>query len=260
MQTVLYDGTFEGWLCAVFDVYEYKFEDVSICTENSFNGNIFEKVHTAHDNKKHSLRVWKGLQKRVSAATLHQLYRAFLSGQEGMETVLLRYVQYVFSTTASIETDFSHPDVLTVTQTAKKVWREKHRMEAFVRFQKTADEIYYAVIEPVYNVLPLISTHFENRYPDQQWLIYDQRRRFGIFYNKTFCSEVTLEFTHDIYRDKSVRSCFDEKEKIYQHLWQAYYKNANIPARKNTKLHLQHMPRRYWKYLPEKIKGEGPKF
>jgi probable DNA metabolism protein len=82
-----------------------------------------------------------------------------------------------------MEEDYSHPAVLTVFQTAKKVWREKHRMEAFVRFQRTADGLYYAIIEPDYNVLPLIAEHFQTRYADQRWMIYDARRRYGMYYD-----------------------------------------------------------------------------
>ena len=54
-----------------------------------------------------------------------------------------------------MEQDYGNPDVLMVVQTAKKVWREKHRMEAFVRFQKTADDLYYAVIEPDYQCVAI---------------------------------------------------------------------------------------------------------
>ena len=31
-----------------------------------------------------------------------------------------------------------------------------------------------------------------------------------------------------------------------------YFKSTNIKSRKNMKLHLQHVPKRYWKYLTEK--------
>ena len=56
-------------------------------------------------------------------------------------------------------------------------------MEAFVRFQLTKDGLYYCIIQPDYNVLPLISNHFEKRYADQRWLIYDSRRKYGIYYD-----------------------------------------------------------------------------
>lgn len=31
-----------------------------------------------------------------------------------------------------------------------------------------------------------------------------------------------------------------------------HFKSTNITERKNTKLHVQHIPKRYWRYLTEK--------
>jgi probable DNA metabolism protein len=45
---------------------------------------------------------------------------------------------------------------------------------------------------------------------------------------------------------------FDEDEVYYQNLWKQYYQSTNIVARRNMKLHLQYVPKRYWKYLVEK--------
>ncbi len=253
MQTIIYDGSFEGLLCAVFDVYEYRFTEVHICRQDHFKGNIFEKVHHANKNEAHAKRVLRGLEKKLSIEATQQLYRAFLSETEGMENVLLQYMQYVFSSTDAVEKDYSHPAVITVVQTAKKVWREKHRMEAFVRFQKTGDNLYYAVIEPDHHVLPLLATHFQTRYADQQWLIYDAKRKQGLYYNLETVEEVTLQFSDEVQSGKEIAAVYDAQEAVYQQLWQQYFKSVNIAARKNTKLHLQHMPRRYWKYLTEKV-------
>ncbi len=56
-------------------------------------------------------------------------------------------------------------------------------MEAFVRFQLIKDGLYYATVQPDYNVLPLILKHFKDRYADQRWLIYDTLRKYGILYD-----------------------------------------------------------------------------
>lgn len=255
MHTLLYDGSFEGFLCAVFDVYEYRYSDADIRTEKQFKGNLFEAVHRVHSDEQRSARVRKGLQARLSKEASESLYRTFLSEEEGIEATLLAYIRYVFASTQSIETDYSHPAVLAVTQTARKVWREKHRMEAFVRFQKTADSLYYALIEPTYNVLPLVATHFEKRYADQRWLIYDGARRYGIYYDGASVTEVEIAFREGTLNGKDAGSVYDESEAFYQQLWQQYFNSVNIAARKNTRLHLQHMPRRYWKHLTEKKGG-----
>jgi probable DNA metabolism protein len=255
MHTVLYDGFFEGWLCAVFDVYEYRLQDVCIEMEERFNGNIFQKIHRVNFDPQHSERVWKGLEKKLSSEALAAVHRTFLSEIPGIENELLRYVQHAFSSEKSMEADFGHPAVLAVTQTAKKVWREKHRMEAFVRFQKTGDGLFYALIEPDYNVLPLIAAHFAQRYADQPWMIYDGKRKYGLYYNLHSVEQVSIEFSETVASGKSIAPVYDAEESVYQQLWQRYFSSVNIAARKNTKLHIKHMPRRYWKYLVEKRKA-----
>jgi probable DNA metabolism protein len=252
MQTVLYDGSFDGFLCAVFDVYYYKYADVDICPSHRFQGNIFQQPHTVYNKPEHKERVYKGLEKKLTREAMDQVYRTFLSELPGIENTLLHYIQYVFSSEQFMENDFSHPAVLAVTQTAKRVWREKHRMEAFVRFQKTGDDLFYALIDPDYNVLPIIIKHFQDRYADQRWLIYDGKRRYGMYYDLNCVEEVAIDFSENTANGKDASIAYDEKEEMYQQLWQQYFKSVNIAARKNTKLHIQHMPRRYWKYLTEK--------
>ena len=41
-------------------------------------------------------------------------------------------------------------------------------MLAFVRFELLQDEVYFAKIEPDFNVLPLFRKHFKERYADQK--------------------------------------------------------------------------------------------
>jgi probable DNA metabolism protein len=252
MQTLIYDSSFSGWLTAVFDTYEYKYAEVNIIPETVRQDDLFGQAHIVHTNETKAARVWKGLQQRISAQATKQLYKTFLSEQQGMENRLLQYVQYAFSNNNSIEEDYSHLAVLYITQTARQVHREKHRMEAFVRFQKTKDGLYYALIEPDFNVLPLIQDHFENRYADQQWMIYDSRRKYGIYYDLQQTITVQVNFEATTQEGKDLAAIHDEKEPLYQQLWQHYFNSVNIKARKNTKLHIRHVPRRYWRYLIEK--------
>jgi probable DNA metabolism protein len=257
MQTIVYNGSFEGFLCAVFDVYEYRFSDVNIVPAHKHQPSLFAVSHTANFDLRHSDRVWKGLQKKLTTEAQDQVYRTFLSELDGIENTLLQYIQYVFASDTFMEKDYSNAAVVTVSETAQKVWREKHRMEAFVRFQRTADGLYYAIIEPDYNVLPLIAKHFKTRYQDQHWMIYDASRRYGMYYDLNAVSTVQIRFSETSANGKDISATYDDSEAIYQQLWKQYFKSVNIAARKNTRLHIQHMPRRYWKYLPEKLPVNG---
>lgn len=253
MQLLVYDGSFEGWLTAVFEVYEYKYNDACICTQAHAQPNAFGNVHTVQADPAKAARVWKGLRQKISGNAASQVYKTFLSEIVSIEDTLLRYVQYIFSSKTIVECDYSHPDVLLVQQVSRKVHREKHRMEAFVRFQLTADKLYYAVVQPDFNVLPLIIKHFKTRYADQRWLIYDSRRKYGIYYDLNEVATVDIAFNENTSGGNDVSVIYDETEPLYQLLWQQYFSSVNIAARKNTKLHLRHMPKRYWKYLTEKL-------
>jgi probable DNA metabolism protein len=252
MRPIIYDGSFDGLLTAVFEIYDRKIVDANIIpqrleTTSLFGGNIDIKT-----DKEKSSRVWKGLEQKLSHRARLQLYKTFLSEINGIENVVYRYIRYAFATRYRIESDLANADVNMVQQTSKKVHREKHRMEAFVRFQQLKDGLYYALVQPDYNVLPLISRHFEDRYADQRWLIYDSQRKYGIYYNLETVEEVQLLFSDQAPDGAPITALYDEKEDLYQRLWQQYFSSVNIAARKNTKLHLQHMPKRYWKNLVEK--------
>lgn len=124
-------------------------------------------------------------------------------------------------------------------------------MEAFIRFELLRDGIYFAKIEPDFDVLTLIIKHFKNRYQDQKWLIYDLRRKYGVYWDLNTTEVVSIDLdVKSIQNNES--TIFSDSEIAYQKLWWEYFDHTNIKERKNTKLHVQHVPKRYWKYLTEK--------
>lgn len=254
MHTLVYDGTMAGLLTCIFTVYECRYAPVTIRRTTSNLRDAFAVEVTVETNKEQAARVWKGMRQKLSPGALREFYFCFLSEMYGIENTLLQYAQYVFSTDRNIEDNFSNKHVLEVSQVARKVSREKHRMEAFVRFQLLKGDIYYAAIEPDFNVLPVILPHFKKRYADQHWLIYDLKRKYGIYYNKDteLVDEITLEWADGAKQAKAGDDIFEPDEKMYQLLWRSYFRGTNIKERKNMKLHVQHIPRRYWKYLTEK--------
>ncbi len=252
VEKVLYDGSWTGFFTVVFEVYEYKINSAVIEKKDECNGSLFGNTHVTQTDAVKARRVIDKLGQRLTSKAFRQLYDNFLSEEKGVEDTMLRYIRYILSAKVAVENNYANADVLALQQMSRKVHREKHHMEAFVRFQLTKDELYYAIVQPDYNVLPLILSHFKNRYADQRWLIYDSRRKYGIYYDLQQVTEVQLDFAADLQNKNELSVIYDEKEDLYQTLWQQYFKSINIAARKNMKLHIQHMPKRYWKYLVEK--------
>ncbi len=176
----------------------------------------------------------------------------YLSEQPASEMLIYQYMALAFASAINIEDNFAADCVREVAQVNKQIFHEKHRMEAFIRFQKTADDLYYATIEPDFNVIPLLIDHFEKRYADQRWLIYDVKRKYGIFYDLEKVDYVQLDALQTDRSGNLPLDILEQNETLYQELWQTYFHHVNIPERKNRRLHLRHVPMRYWKYLPEK--------
>ena len=252
MTILFYDNTLEGFFTAVFEIFEFKYADVSIMPSNTNQNSFFATIIPVYTNIEKSDRVLARLEKQVGKNGIRELLYAFLSETENVENVLYRVIKYaVENPSLNVLKDFSNPNVLQVSKLVKSVGREKHRMEAFVRFELLKDGIYFAAIYPDFNVLTLIVRHFKNRYQDQKWMIYDFKRGYGVYYDLKTTEIVTLDNDKQILLQKG-DSIFDEKEINYQKLWVEYFDHTNIKERKNTKLHVQHVPKRYWKYLTEK--------
>lgn len=262
MMSYIFDGSFSGLLCCIFRAYQFKEKQVRVYAQQQFQAEWFaqagladEVVVVSEDAK--AKRVWTALSQKMQSRFSRYFYFAYLSEQAAAFQQLFELACYVFDHQDAVQHNYGHPAVLGVSQTAKSVSREKHRMEAFVRFKKTSEGIFLAVVSPDFNVLPLIAPHFKGRYADQQWLIYDEKRRYGIFYDLKRVQEVTLSHTTPqslIEQSRLVHPSItlDAHEALYDQLWKDYFKSTNIVERRNMKLHIQQVPKRYWKYLGEK--------
>lgn len=248
----VFDGSLEGLLCAVFERFERKPGTVSLIPEWLHQPDAFISGFKITNDKTKADRVWKGLQSRLSAEWLRKCYCCFLSERQDAYNALFEFCAYIFSEPPGAEKNYGNAHVLTVAQYAKKVEREKHRMEAFIRFQQTADHLFYCAIDPDFNVIPLIMKHFKDRYSDQKWVIYDLKRHYGIYYDLDTVEEIHISPEDRKAFEKPGKALLSGTETLYASLWKDYFNSTNIKARKNTRLHVQHVPKRYWKYLTEK--------
>jgi probable DNA metabolism protein len=247
-----YDGTFEGFLTSIFECYNRKDFPVEIVSRNGEQKHLFaQKVDIQTDETK-AERVWKGIQSRLSDNNKQLVFYAFLSEEQGIEMKIYRFLRRLFSGYLNIETDFGDADVLYLTQTSRKVKQEAMRMMQFVRFQHTKDGLWFCGIEPRYDVLPLAAGHFQKRFADQRWLLYDLKRNYGILNDRNKLEEVIISAKEfNSLNGQVSENVLQEGEEFYQKLWKSYFKHINIQERKNLRLQRQHMPRRFWKFLPE---------
>ena len=254
-----YDKTFEGLLCAVFDAFKLKKMPECLLTADDVVPLLLSESHQVEYRNSKYERVYTALQKKLSPIALNQLLFTWLSELPESDLIIFRYICKVFKSNRSIETDFGDPDVLAIHDIAKKVNKEKHHIQQFVRFNSIQnpasdidEKIYFAVIEPIYNALPLTTRFFKDRYADQKWAIYDEKRQYGYFYNLEKLEQISLnEDDHLIVDNKINQDYLTDDEKRFQTMWYRYCNALTIKERINPKLQRQNMPKRFWHHLPE---------
>ena len=253
MTLFTYDKTFDGLLSCVFFAYEQKTFPDAILSDSDPKPLFTEKQYHVTAAKGKAARVWAVLEKKLSKIAQSMMLHVWLSELPETEMLLFRYICKNIDHPQGVEMNFGDDDVLRVKQIAQKVSKEAEHLRQFVRFQETADGMFFAPIEPKYRVLPLIESHFRERYAVQRCIIYDTRRNSGLFYDGHAVQEVSFpaETLTELKKGKLAEEKISAEEALFQEMWKTYFRSTTIVERLNPKLQRQHMPQRYWKYLTE---------
>ena len=281
MLVYTFDSTLDGLLTAVFDCFALRQQQerqragepcpgIQLLTEGEQLPLFADQPYAVVTDDEKATRVWKGLEKRLSAGGLRVITVSWLSEERALHQPLFNYLCKVFQQKAeapSIEDNASDQDVLAVRNTCRRVLHEALRMKQFIRFQKAKDGTYLGVVSPDHDVLPLVIDHFQDRFNDQPWLIYDAKRHYGYYYSLvpgpqaseaaggkavriTFEDESKVPFS--LADGKLADEVLSSNDELFQQLWRTYFKAICIRERINPKKQLSDMPRRYWKYMTEK--------
>ncbi|MDT0630320.1 TIGR03915 family putative DNA repair protein [Rubrivirga sp. S365] len=249
------DGTFGGLLSAYAEAYRRGAlpAEVRLAGEPA-SGALFGETVRVDADTALAERVERGV-KRIKPGLVGRLHRAFLSERPGMEVAVLRLIDAARERGAGAAADWTFDPAREVSRWSGRVGREAHRMEAFVRFERVeveGAERFVAHARPEYHVLPLLTAHFAGRYPTLAWRIVDVRRGLALVHTPEPDRAPAAPPTRIVPASALPEGGAAPEEESYQAMWKAYFRAVTIPERRNLKLHLRHVPRRYWPYLTEK--------
>jgi probable DNA metabolism protein len=153
--------------------------------------------------------------------------------------------------------DRGYPDAETVFAATYKVWKELDRLRGLLRFSPGPGGVHIARCAPDHFVLPGLAGHFTVRFGEAPWAIVDERR--GLALARGVGAGARLipldKATHSNAapgQGKSGAGGPPDSGDPWEELWRSYHRVIANEGRANPRLQNQFMPRRYWKYLPEK--------
>lgn len=250
---LVYDGSFEGLLCAL-DAACADAAAMSIASAHTAQAELFHTDAVATHPARAAAFAGR-LRAAASRAVMRNVLYNYLSERAGFEDALLAYVRMAFQRGAGVDSYHAHDAVRAVHACTRAVGHELHRLTGLARFRELHDGTLWAPLAPDHNVACGVATHFRRRMPSCVWVVYDVRRGYGVRWDTHTLSLVTMD--EDLQaavqqHPHAADDLYTDAEHAYQRMWRGYFESITIAARRNPALQRRNMPRRYWNYLIER--------
>ena len=242
----LYDGSFEGFLCCVYESFAQHELPFAVWTPQQETATLYPVKDIATDPAV-ARRVFASFGKKLGAETEYLVSRDFLSGQEDKELLLLRFLHLAFALGPGTVKREGHPVVAPLYAMKKSLDWEVDKFQGFVRFEEH-DGMLGAVIHPKNYILPLLRPHFCGRFPEEDFMIYDAVHQAVLLHEGRSTRLLELAAPLELPPPSA-------REQQFQALWTQFYKTLEIKARHNEKGRMTHCPKRFWADMVE-LQGE----
>ncbi|QUO38051.1 TIGR03915 family putative DNA repair protein [Dysosmobacter sp. Marseille-Q4140] len=235
-----YDGSFEGFLCCVFESYAQKEVLTAIVGGEDPAITLFP-VRTVETDPAHAARVLRRIAK-CSPEALDLLRRGFLTCLPDREMHLYRMVRRLLEEGPGFLRDLADPELPPLRQAVRHLASEAHLLKGFVRFSELGG-VLGGEIAPKNRVLPLLRCHFCARYREEKFFLYDRTHHEVLLYAAGRAEIRPLAHFR--------MAPPEEAEARYRLLWKRFYDTVAIRERYNPRCRRTQMPQRYWGTMTE---------
>ncbi|MEN3188428.1 MAG: TIGR03915 family putative DNA repair protein [Atribacterota bacterium] len=243
MSVVTYDGTFEGFLTLLATLFprERSLEGLQVVNErlNPENGDFFAEPTTTQPQL--AQEFYRQLKVMLPREIFLKLPLFYLCDQARVEISLVRLLRESVQQ-PQVWKDLTNEHVLHLYRAERAFHREHHRWLGLLRFVELKNRFLFARFEPSLNVLPRLYQHFVRRFPNENFLIFDSRRRLLFSFQD---KQTALLWVDAIQLDPS------PGEDPFLTLWQAYITEIAVPERKSHSRQRMRLPLRVRPFLTE---------
>lgn len=236
-----YDGSFDGLLCCVFESYDKKEIPVDIVLPGLSHTLLFETKKIITDVAK-GKRVLTSIPAKIGASALDFIRHAFLTCLPQKELYILMFLRLGYHHGPKVMNMLTNDVINILSKAITHLNKESHLLKGFIRFS-ILNNVLVGEIAPKNYVLPLLTHHFCQRYPEESFLIYDKTHHMALVYRPHQSAVIPI--------DELELPEADEEEQAFRKLWRIFYDTIAIQGRYNPKCRQSQMPKRYWKYMTE---------
>ena len=226
---LVYDGTFEGFLSLVYEVYYKKLKPIKIY-KTLPNEMIFEEILELKTSKDNAIKVLTAIKTKFPKELIQRILNIFMCDSKEFELYLLKYIIIGFKEVKQLY-NINNSCVFYLNNLEKELFRNVHKLTGFIRFEELEDATLYAKVESKFNVVYFLGKHFLKRFNNQNFIIHDLNRKLAFVKIQNDFSVQEVAFFDE--------PNYSSNEQKFQKLWKSFFNAVTIKERLKPKLQKQ---------------------
>lgn len=250
MTTVfLCQNSFDGILSGVYDAYSSRFnlDECRLEMADEYEYTMFCEYREVRPEAWKAEKVADKIRRVMSEEAYVCLYRAGLHRSPDRADSILKFIRLGLKFGRNTLRMLQNPDVYEIFQMNRYVGNEAHFLVEFVRFEKLSSGLFFGTVGPENDVLEIVAAHFADRFPDMDWMLYDEVHKKAALHAGNGCwimqEDVTQKDLEGIKRTGT--------QDIYVDMWKTFFETISIEERRNPRCQRTMLPLRYRKYMTE---------
>ncbi|NCB94040.1 MAG: DNA metabolism protein [Clostridia bacterium] len=248
------EDSLEGVLSGVYTAWAARVGhgNVEIRTWENENLELFCQYHVVESDLSKAEKVMQTMRKRLGTEITEYICYAACSQEREKGTAIYRTLVDCLSVYGAEYRrkhldNLKNPYVRLVVQAYQNVWYEYHHYLGFLRFSQIPGNVLFSSIAPQNDLLLLFQEHFGDRFVEEYWIIYDEKRKKALLHAP---HEACNIFTGESEKMEKFSNMKDA-EADYESLFQGFCEHISIHERENRKLQRQNLPLRFRKHMLE---------
>lgn len=247
------EDSLEGIFTGIYRAYEDHSDPKETELSLDEDPRLFaEEVQVVPDREK-SKKVVRTLCRRFGEADYMGLCHALASRDDGRAQAVYRTVAQGLARNVAVGHLFDNladDGVLRAFKLSQNVSRESQHLKGFLRFEELKGGVLYAKIHPGNHVLPFVMEHFADRFPQENFLIYDVGRELFGVHRRLGTWNLMQDSTGTLIREVEGVSRSPSEAEISE-LFRRFCHTITIEARQNPKLQRNMLPLHFREYMTE---------
>ena len=245
------DGIFTG----VYDAWDSRIghEAVALRLREKMDLELFVEYREVETDAQKAAKVARSVRSKMGQDAYLVIYQAALSAYPEKADCIYRVIVHGMSANVTkyeaqnVIWNLQSRDVCRVFELSRKVGNEAHRYFQFVRFRELDSGVLFSEIQAENQVLPLIGEHFSDRFPNENFMIYDNGHNDCLIHGK----QRPWFILRDTSPDEVAKDQLAVREEEMQELWKGFCRSISVEARENRGLQRQFWPLKFRSWMTE---------